>query len=104
MCGLGGIYVEVMKDISFRAANVSSKEIVSMIQEIKSYPILLGVRGEQKKDIDSLIDVIIKVATIIRRCRTITDIEINPVSVYSQGEGVKAVDIRILLSEETNHE
>jgi acyl-CoA synthetase (NDP forming) len=104
MCGLGGIYVEVMKDIAFRAARLNQQEIMKMITEIRSYPLLLGVRGENKKDIDSLIETIIIVESIIRKCRDITDIEINPVSVHDQGKGVQAVDVRILLStvEETN--
>lgn len=98
MCGLGGIYVEVMKDISFRSAYLSYPEIVNMIQEIRSYPILLGVRGEDKKDINGLTNTIITIGTIIRKCDTISDIEINPVLVYDQGQGVKAIDVRILLS------
>ncbi|MFH1227733.1 MAG: acetate--CoA ligase family protein [Planctomycetota bacterium] len=96
MFGLGGIYVEVMKDVSFRAWPVSRNEIRAMIKEIKSYPLLLGVRGEAKKDINSVIDAIIKVGTIISESKNITDIEINPLVVYEQG--VKAVDVRILLS------
>ena len=100
MCGLGGIYVEIMKDIAFRSANLSYQEIMNMIKEIKSYSILLGVRGESKKDIDSLINTIIMVETIIKKCKFIMDIEINPVAVYDQGSGVKAVDVRILVSNE----
>ena len=96
MCGLGGIYVEVMKDISFRAAPLNRREVMSMIKEIRSYPILLGVRGEDKKDIDALVDTVIKVGTIVHKCPSISDIEINPVAVYE--DGVMAVDIRVLLS------
>jgi acetyltransferase len=98
MCGMGGIYVEVMKDIAFRSVPLNRKEIMSMIKEIKSYQILLGVRGEDKKDINALVDTIIKVANIIRKSRYISDIEVNPVAVYEQGKGIRAVDVRILLS------
>lgn len=98
MCGLGGIYVEVMKDVSFRSAPLTRGEIMGMIKEIKSYPILLGVRGEDRKDIEALVDTIIKVATIIRRCPSVSDIELNPLAVYEQGKGAEAVDVRILLS------
>jgi acetate---CoA ligase (ADP-forming) len=98
MCGMGGIYVEVMKDIAFRSVPLDRNEIISMIKEIKSYQILLGVRGEDKKDINALVDTIIRVASIIRRCKLISDIEINPVAVYEQGKGVRAVDVRVLLS------
>ncbi len=98
MFGLGGIYVEVMRDIVFRAFPVSHKETLNMISQIRSYPLLLGVRGEKRKDIDSVADTIIRVGTILQKCEDISDIEINPLVVYSQGEGVRAVDIRILLS------
>jgi len=96
MFGLGGIYVEVMKDVSFRAAPISHKEANDMIAGILSYPLLLGVRGEKRKDIDAIAKVAIKLGNLVERCRDITDIEINPLIVYDHGEGVKAVDIRVL--------
>lgn len=96
MFGLGGIYVEVMKDVSFRAAPISHKEANDMIAGIRSYPLLLGVRGEKRKDIDAIAKVAIKLGNLVERCRDITDIEINPLIVYDHGKGVKAVDIRVL--------
>ena len=96
MCGLGGIYVEVMKDVSFRALPLSRKEVVTMIKEIRSYPLLLGVRGEKRKDIDGLVETILKVGEILQKCRGVSDIEINPLVVDE--DGVKAVDVRVLLS------
>ena len=98
MFGLGGVYVEVMRDVSFRALPLSRKEAMSMIEDIKTYPILLGVRGEEKKDINAIIDVIIRLGTMIQRYNSISDIEVNPFVVYEEGKGVKAVDVRILLS------
>ncbi|MCP4716497.1 MAG: acetate--CoA ligase family protein [Deltaproteobacteria bacterium] len=100
MFGLGGIYVEVMKDVAFRALPLSLREIFTMIKETRSYPLLLGVRGEEKKDLQSVINVIIKLGALIRRCPSIADIEINPLMVYEQGLGAKAVDVRILLSKD----
>ncbi len=97
MFGLGGIYVEVMKDVSFRALPLQRSEVAGMMKEIRSYPLLLGVRGEEKKDIDSVIDVIIKVGAILQKCPEITDIEVNPLIAYDEGDGVKAVDARILI-------
>lgn len=97
MVGLGGIYVEVLKDVSFRAFPLERKEIMNMIKEIRSYVLLLGVRGEEARDIDALIDSIIRLGYIIMNCREISDIEINPLMVYEQGRGAKAVDARILL-------
>ena len=98
MFGLGGIYVEVMKDVAFRALPIARKEIMSMVKQIRAYPLLLGVRGEEKKDVDSVVDTIIKVGTIIQKCKLISDIEINPLVVYENGRGVKAVDVRILIT------
>ena len=106
MAGLGGIYVEVMKDVTFRSFPLDRKEVMNMIKEIRSYPLLLGVRGEEKKDIDGVADIIIKLGSLIDDCPLISDIEVNPLRVY-EGRGVKAVDVRILLSKverSTKHE
>jgi acetyltransferase len=98
MFGLGGIYVEVMKDVAFRALPINRKEVMSMIKEIRAYPLLLGVRGEEKKDVDRVVDTIIKVGAVLQKCDRFSDIEINPLVVYEHGRGVQAVDVRILLS------
>jgi acetyltransferase len=98
MFGLGGIYVEVLKDVAFRALPIGRKETELMIKEIRSYPLLLGVRGEKRKDIEGVVDNIIRMATIISKFPDISDIEINPLMAYDLGEGVKAVDIRVLLT------
>jgi acetyltransferase len=79
---------------------------MNMIKEIRSYPLLLGVRGEEKKDIDGVADIIIKLGSLIKDCPLISDIEVNPLRVY-ESRGVKAVDVRILLSKverSTKHE
>ena len=98
MFGLGGIYVEVMKDVAFRAFPLTRNETMEMISQVHSYPLLLGVRGEKRKDIDAVADTIVKIGTILKNCKDITDIEVNPLVAYPQGEGVIAVDVRILLS------
>ena len=102
MFGLGGIYVEVLKDVAFRAIPVTRSEASSMIQQIRSYPLLLGVRGEEPKDIGGCIDVILRLSKIIESCSDISDIEINPVLVFEQTKGVLAVDTRILLNPPSN--
>jgi len=96
MFGLGGIYVEVMKDVAFRAAPVSRRTAHEMIASIRSYPLLLGVRGEGRKDIDAAARVLRKLSLLADACREISDIEVNPLAVYDHGEGVRAVDVRIL--------
>ena len=97
MFGSGGIYVEVLKDVAFRSLSFSRHEISSMLKETKLYPLLLGVRGQAKKDINAIIDVILKIEIIIRKFKELTDIEINPLIAYEDGLGVKAVDVRILI-------
>ena len=104
MCGLGGVYVEVMKDVVFRGLPLNRNEIMKMLKEIQSFPILLGVRGEKRRDIDGVIDTILKVGTIIRRCKKIADIEINPIVVYEKNRGLIALDTRILLKKEKGGE
>jgi acetyl coenzyme A synthetase (ADP forming)-like protein len=96
MVGLGGIYVEVMKDVAFRAAPVDRATALEMIADLRSFPLLLGVRGEKRKDIEAVADVIVTLSHLIDQCRDITDIEINPLVAYDVGEGAKAVDVRIL--------
>ncbi|MBN1613207.1 MAG: acetate--CoA ligase family protein [Deltaproteobacteria bacterium] len=98
MVGHGGIYVEVMKDVSFRALPLTRSDILSMIKQIRSYPLLLGVRGEKMKDIETLVDTILKLGAIVDKCEGISDIEINPLVIYEQGQGARAVDVRIILS------
>jgi acetyltransferase len=98
MIGLGGIYVEVMKDVSFRALPISAGDIISMIKELRSYPLLLGVRGEKMKDVAAVMNVVTILGAILRHGQGISDIEINPLVVYEQGDGVMAVDIRIILA------
>jgi acetyltransferase len=99
MFGMGGIYVEVLKDVSFRAVPLDRREVLSMMKEIRAYPLLLGVRGEERRDIEGVTDGIIRLATLIRHCPEISDIEVNPLIAYEQGHGVKAVDVRVLLAE-----
>jgi len=99
MFGLGGIYVEVLKDVAFRSFPLSRQEALTMIGQINSYPLLLGVRGESRKDIDKVAETIIKVGWVLKKTSAISDIEVNPLVVYDHGEGVKAVDVRILLRE-----
>ena len=97
MIGLGGIYVEVMKDVAFRAAPVNRSTAREMIADLQSYPLLLGVRGESRKDIDAIANVVVRLSHLIDQCREITDIEVNPLVVYDRGQGTRTVDMRILI-------
>jgi acyl-CoA synthetase (NDP forming) len=93
--GLGGIYVEVLKDVSYRVAPITSEEAKKMITEIKSYPILLGVRGGRPLDIDSIADVIMRLSQIVQEFDELQEIEINPLLV--QERGCYAVDALVVI-------
>ncbi len=100
MFGLGGIFVEVLKDVTFRVAPISKKEAESMLSEIKSAPILDGTRGESPRDKKALTDVLTNYAYMITDLADeISESDANPVLVYEEGKGVKVVDARIILKE-----
>jgi len=95
MFGLGGIYVEVMKDVSFRVAPLLKRDAESMLEEVKGFPILKGVRGEKKSDINALIDAILRLSQLVTDFPEIIEMDINPLMVLPEGEGVVAVDVRM---------
>jgi len=98
MFGLGGIFVEVLKDVTFRVAPVTSGQATRMLGEIRGAPILAGVRGEAPRDQAVLADTICKYsAMIMDLVDEIAESDANPVLVYEEGKGLKVVDARILL-------
>jgi len=96
MFGLGGIFVEVLKDVSFRVAPITRYDAEEMIKEIKGYPILEGIRGQPPVDLDALIDILLKVSDLSMDHPEIDQLDLNPIFAYP--EGAKAVDARIILS------
>ncbi len=98
MFGLGGIFVEVLKDVTFRVAPVSRGQAEQMLTEIRGAPILDGVRGEAPRDKAALVDVLCKFsALIVDLADEIAETDANPVIVYEKGNGLKVVDARIIL-------
>ncbi len=98
MFGLGGIFVEVLKDVSFRVAPITRYDAEEMIKEIKAYPILQGIRGQPPADIEALIDILLKVSTLVIDHPEIDQLDLNPIFAYPKG--AKAVDARIILSKQ----
>jgi len=96
MFGIGGVIVELLKDVSFRLAPVTKEECLAMMEEIKAYPLLAGYRGAEPADLDAIADVIIKVGNIMAEAVDIKEMEINPLIVYP--EGAMAVDARVVLN------
>lgn len=97
--GLGGIYVNLLKDVSFRLARgLTVREIENMLRETKAYSLLRGYRGEKPRDVKVLIDVIRRVAALVLDFPEITEMDINPVFAYEEGQGLSALDIKITIS------
>ncbi len=97
MAGLGGIFVEVLKDVSFRLIPFTEADAREMLRELKAYKILEGVRGEGPRDVDSLIKVMLAVSKMIEENPEITELDCNPAFVYEEGKGALVVDARILI-------
>jgi acyl-CoA synthetase (NDP forming) len=97
MFGLGGIMVEVLKDVSFRLVPLTERDAAQMIDEIKGRPVLDGVRGQPPADIASLRTAILKVADFVEQHPEVHELDLNPVFAYP--DGAIAVDARIVLSE-----
>ena len=98
MFGLGGIFVEVLKDVTFRVAPIAEDQAVEMLGEIRGAPILAGVRGEAPRDRKALAETIVKYSNMILDLQDeISETDANPVLVYEDGKGLKVVDARMIL-------
>lgn len=101
MFGLGGVFVEIFEDISFRVAPITKEDAIEMIKEIKSYKILKGARGKPPVDIDAIADVLLKVSELVSDYGDeIKELDINPLIVYEKG--VVAADAMLIVHESEN--
>lgn len=100
MFGLGGIYVNLIKDVSFRLAPISREEAYQMILETKAYALLRGIRGETSSDIDSVVDIILRISQLSMDFEEINEIDINPIFVYERGKGAIALDVKMTIGSE----
>jgi len=99
MFGLGGVWVDVMKDISFRLAPLTRDDALEMMLEVKGYLLLTGTRGAPPADTEALADIIQKVGQLAVEVPEIAEMDLNPVFVFDKGKGAIAVDARIVLRE-----
>ncbi len=97
MFGLGGVYVEILEDVEFRVAPIGRKEARRMIGEINSFPVLMGARGESRKDLNALADVIYRISYLMNEVDGIAELDLNPVKAFEKGKGCKSVDVAINL-------
>jgi len=95
MFGLGGIFVEVLKDVTFRIAPITESDAREMITEVKGYPILKGYRGQPPADIDAIVAILLNTSRLVMDHMEIKELDLNPIMVYEKG--AKTVDARIIL-------
>jgi len=95
MLGMGGIYVEILKDVTFRLAPFTDQEANDMISSIKTKKLLDGVRGEKPSDVEKLSECIQRLSQLVTDFREIKELDMNPVLVMQKGEGCKILDVRI---------
>ncbi|UCD97107.1 MAG: acetate--CoA ligase family protein [Candidatus Bathyarchaeota archaeon] len=100
--GLGGIFVEVLKEVSLRVVPLTRNDALEMIQETKGYELLRGYRGARKADVESLVRIIQGVAQFSECFQSIQELDLNPVLVQEDGKGATIVDARITISQTTS--
>ena len=97
MFGLGGIFVEVLKDVAFRIVPLEPRDAKQIVREIKGYPVLEGVRGQEGADLASLEKLILRISEFVEQHPDVRELDLNPVLAYP--DGAIAVDARVVLSE-----
>jgi len=95
MFGLGGIFVEILRDVAFRLAPITQADAEEMIREIRSYKILEGARGMPRADQEAIAEILLNTSRMLVECPEIKELDMNPVLVYEKG--AKIVDARIIL-------
>lgn len=98
LVGMGGVFVEVFRDTAIRVAPFGEAAARSMLEELRVYPILEGVRGAEAGDLPALIEVILAVTRLITDFPEIVDLDLNPVRLMRMGEGCRALDARMVLA------
>jgi len=95
--GLGGIYVEALKDVTFRVAPIDRIQAKEMLSEIRAFPLLRGVRGEAASDLDAIVDVLLRLSQLVIDFPEIVELDINPLMVFEKGKGALGIDMRLVL-------
>ena len=95
MIGLGGIFVELLKDVNFKVAPIAAEEAKEMITQLKTYPLLNGYRNTPPADIEALVDILCNTSRLIMDNPDIKELDLNPIMAYPKG--AKTVDARIIL-------
>jgi acetyltransferase len=95
MCGLGGVYTEIIEDIALRLAPLSREQARDMIARLRGSRLLHGVRGEPAADVEAVVETLLALSQLLVRCPEVIEVEINPLLVFDRG--VAAVDARAMI-------
>jgi acetyltransferase len=98
--GLGGIYVETLKDVTFRVAPLSKEEARDMMNEIRAHALLDGVRGMPPADKEAIVDTLLRIGQLVLDFPEIVELDINPLMVYEENQGAIAIDMRLIMKED----
>ena len=99
MFGLGGIYVEVLKDVSFRVAPLSRRDAEEMVREIRAYPLLASYRGSEPADEEAIVEALLRISRLSCDFPEVQELDVNPLLVLPRGRGVRAIDCRMTIAE-----
>lgn len=99
--GLGGIFVEALKDVTFRVAPFSPQEAEAMLDEIRAHALLDGVRGQPPADKTAIVDALLRIGQLVQDFPEIVELDINPLVAYPQGQGSIAIDMRLVLTKKS---
>ncbi len=99
--GLGGIYVETLKDVTFRIAPFTQSDAKAMLEEIKASALLDGVRGKPQVDKAAIVDSLLRIGQLVQDFPEILELDINPLTVFPKDQGAIAIDMRLILAEES---
>jgi acetyltransferase len=100
MFGLGGVFVEILKDVSFSLAPITESEAYEMIRNTRTYKLLTGARGQTGVDIPAIVENIQRFSQLVMDFSEIAEIDINPLMVGNEGEGAYVVDARCVIEKE----
>lgn len=96
MFGLGGIFAEVLRDVSFRVAPLRDRDAEEMVREIQGYPLLSGARGQAPLDLESIFELLLSISQLVTDHTEIQELDLNPVRVYE--DGLLALDARMVVT------
>ncbi len=99
--GLGGIFVEAIRDVVYRVAPIDYNTAANMITKIRGKKILEGLRGKEPYDVDAIADLLVRLSEMLVDFPSIREIDINPVMVFPKGKGATAIDARVILEPES---